>query len=123
MLNFFYNLGKVALYAVLAAGVLLSLALIVGALLFNIDGEVVITWFSLVFIGVFAIFLITALGAFLIWFLFTNNKLLPLFVLLFGAFALISIILVILGGVIDLPVFDFIAFLEKLLTKQPAQPV
>ena len=114
MLNFFYNLGK---------GVLLSLALIVGALLFNIDGEVVITWFSLVFIGVFAIFLITALGAFLIWFLFTNNKLLPLFVLLFGAFALISIILVILGGVIDLPVFDFIAFLEKLLTKQPAQPV
>ena len=123
MLNFFYNLGKVALYAVLAAGVLLSLALIVGALLFNIDGEVVITWFSFVFILVFALFLATALGAFLIWFLFTNNKLLPLFVLLFGAFALISIILVILGGVIDLPVFDFIAFLEKLLTKQPAQPV
>ena len=123
MLNFFYNLGKVALYAVLAAGVLLSLALIVGALLFNIDGEVVITWFSFVFILVFALFLATALVAFLIWFLFTNNKLLPLFVFLFGAFALISIILVILDGVIDLPVFDFIAFLEKLLTKQPAQPV
>lgn len=51
MLNFFFNLGKVALYAVLAAGVLLSFAFIVGALLFNIDGEVVITWFSLVFIG------------------------------------------------------------------------
>ena len=123
MLNFFYNLGKVALYAVLAAGVLLSLALIVGALLFNIDGEVVITWFSFVFILVFALFLATALVAFLIWFLFTNNKLLPLFVFLFGAFALISIILVILDGVIDLPVFDFIAFLEKILTKQPAQPV
>ncbi len=123
MLNFFYNLGKLALYTVLAAGVLLSLALIVGALLFNIDGEVVITWFSFVFILVFALFLATALVAFLIWFLFTNNKLLPLFVFLFGAFALISIILVILDGVIDLPVFDFIAFLEKLLTKQPAQPV
>ena len=123
MLNFFYNLGKVALYAVLAAGVLLSLALIVGALLFHIDGEVVITWFSFVFILVFALFLATALVAFLIWFLFTNNKLLPLFVFLFGAFALISIILVILDGVIDLPVFDFIAFLEKLLTKQPAQPI
>ena len=123
MSRFFYSLGKLALYAVLAAGVLLSFALIVGALLFNIDGEVVITWFSFVFIGVFAIFLITALVAFLIWFLFTNNKLLPLFVFLFGAFALISIILVILEGVINLPVFDFIGFLEKMLTKQPAQPI
>lgn len=123
MSRFFYNLGKVALYAILAAGVFLSFALIVGALLFNIDGEVVITWFSLVFISVFAIFLITALLAFLIWFLFKNNKLLPMFVFLFGAFALIAIILVILDGVIDLPVFDFIGFLEKMLTKQPAHPI
>jgi hypothetical protein len=111
MLLHFDNVKKKFPWVMVALAAILSLAIIIGGLFFNLDVASIMSCFGFVVILVFAIVFLYLVIAFIGWFLFS-----PPFVILFvaGAFAVIFVVAFIFIKLVGGPVVDIGSVLEPI---------
>jgi hypothetical protein len=115
LLNHLENVRRWLLLGLLIAGGVLSGALLIGCLIFELDAALIISWFCSVVSIIFVALLVWALLVFLVWFLIAPPCNLLIFI---GAVAMIVGVAVIGLKVLDsaLPVIDLGEILVPMLS-------